>query len=739
MTSVSLSEISFSITKHRDRLDELVKGPGFEPIWFEKLARNHKKAKSFTGNFAVTYHFQAKGHGGKVKDFGIRMWHSKVSTDDLKRYRKLNPELESLNRKSPDYIRFTPMELFEPSENGFLVKGVRHPCLKMEWCGEEKAPAANLDVFIDRIMKDNTLTFQQKQVIFRQIKQRILETGELLHTSKCSHGDLSSGNIMLSQKNDGSIKVHIIDFDSFYSDKLSDLSPSAIGHEDWQHPGYISGKLDLFGLKSDYCSLLCLVITLEGLATNLDLYDQYSPPSQDGSGILIRKKDLLDPDHSPVLRKMLDENQSLLTTYIDDLTTLLKMSEVSNIKRPKSLSLYGQVARPVVNVMIKNHVPAPVTKKVEKSWHLRKKIESEEDLVSALDGGATQAQICKALNNRKFQKKFNKNSMLKFWTIVVEHFGGINNCEDVVQEQYVWALDRAGEKKKSNELADELYALNPSNANIGYIIFKRLKNKKKWKELLQITTKALDFSPTNVNINILHSTAKLHIEKISVAEAFGDSRVRTNDDWRVLSEIIQMCRFFRGDEELCLEVFPLLIDSLNDKKVIRQVERKNNILFQAIMNFLSMGCRFNYTTLADCISLINIDAIRMCKNLSRDWKKSVIKFIALSDSNPSVKGRIGKSPDEIYHLIEILSNLAIWGTGDPDTDLCEELQYLIYSFEWLSSDDLPVAASFDTSFHNDAMIVWNLLDDNWYFSKDRLKKWESRLGNIWVKEDEQSP
>ena len=122
-----------------------------------------------------------------------------------------------------------------------------------------------------------------------------------------------------------------------------------------------------------------------------------------------------------------------------------------------------------------------------------------------------------------------------------------------------------------------------------------------------------------------------------------------------------------------------------------------------------------------------------------NWKKNVQDFIEFAGDNPDMKGRIGKSPDEIYHLIEILSNLAIWGTGDPDTDLCEELQYLIYSFEWLSSDDLPVAASFDTSFHNDAMIVWNLLDDNWYFSKDRLKKWESRLGNIWVKEDEQSP
>jgi len=727
MTSVSLSEISFSITKNKDKLEELVKGPGFEPIWFEKLQRNPKKAKSFTGNFAVTYHFRGKGHGGRVTDFGIRMWHSRVSTDDLKRYRKLNPELESLNRKSPDYIRFTPMELFEPNEHGFLIKDDRYPCLKMEW-----QKAENLDVFIDQIMKDHTIPSPQKQAMFRQIKQRILETGEVLHTSKCSHGDLSSGNIMLSQKSDKSIKVHIIDFDSFYSDKLSDLSPSSIGHEDWQHPGYISGKLKLFGLKSDYCSLLCLIITLEGLATDLDLYDQFSPPSQDGSGILIRKKDLLNPDNSPVLRKMLDHHQSLLTTYIDDLTTLLQISDSSKIKRPKSLSLSGQVARPVVNVMIKNYVPAPVTKKAEKSWHLRKKIESEEDLVEALDGGSTQTQICKVLNNRQFQKKFNKKSMLKFWSTVVEHFGGINNCEDEIQSQYVWALAKAGERKRADDLADVLYAINPSNANIGQRLFDRLKLRKKWNELLKITSQALDFSPTNVNINILHSTAKLYVEKTSVTEAFGDSRVRTNDDWRVLSEMIQICsQSMYNDEELCTEIFPILMDSLNEKEVIRQVQRKDDVLYKAIFNFLVMGSRFKSTSLNNCISMINLKAIKMCKKLPNKWQENVKRFIKLAEVNQDMAGRDGKSPDEIYHLIEILSNLAIWGTGDPDTELCTELQQLIYNYEWLSTDDLPVAASFDTSFPNDAMIVWNQLDNKWYFSKNRLEKWESNSGNIW--------
>ena len=317
-----------------------------------------------------------------MKDFGIRMWHSKVKDDDLKRYRLLNRELESLNKASPSYIRFAPMVLCEPEEYGFLVKGNRHPCLKMEW-----QDAENFDVFINNIMRDGNLKFDAKKELFRQTKQKILELANILDKTRCSHGDLSSGNIMLSQdKKDGSIKIHVIDFDSFYSESLSNLQPSSIGHEDWQHPGYISNKLDLFGLQSDYCPLLCLIITLEALATDTGLYDQFAPPSQDGSGILLRKKDLTKPGSSPALRAMLDLNNSLLNTYIDDLKTLLDCDERRKVKRPLSLSINQQKSRPTVTAMVSKHQPKQKANRSEKSWNLRKRIESKSDLINALEG-----------------------------------------------------------------------------------------------------------------------------------------------------------------------------------------------------------------------------------------------------------------------------------------------------------------------------------------------------------------
>ena len=727
--SVSLSNISYSIRKNLDDLSNLVKAPEFEPVWIATLTSGSKKRpKSYTGNFAVTYHFQSKGHGGKVKDFGIRMWHSNVKDDDLKRYRLLNRELEGLNKASPNYIRFAPMVLCEPEEYGFLVKGKRHPCLKMEW-----QEAENFDVFINNIMKDVKLKFNTKKELFRQTKQKILELATILDNKRCSHGDLSSGNIMLSQnEKDGSIKIHVIDFDSFYSQSLSNLQPSSVGHEDWQHPGYISNKLDLFGLKSDYCPLLCLIITLEALATDPDLYDQFAPPSQDGSGILLRKKDLTKPESSPALRAMLDLNNSLLNTYIDDLKTLLDHDAALKMKRPVSISISKQSSRPTVTAMVNKHQPKQKTNRSEKSWNLRKRIESKSDLVNALEGGAAQMTIVRALNNYKFKKRFNDNSMLDFYEIAINHYGGLDSCEDSLQTQYVWALNNASQKEKANQLANELFTANPSNPDIGFLVFNRLRRQKKWPELFELTSQAIDLTPSNVHVNIFHSTALLNLNKSSVDEAFADSRVRTNDNWRLMCEIIKLCsRFKHADEDLSIEAFEILMGSLNDEKVLKQISLKpNNPLFSSIISFLSSATRFKETKLPESILMLNLDAIRLCKRLPQNWSKQLTSdFVEnATDHINDFKGFSSVSQEYKYDLIKIISNLSIWGLGEADHVLSLELQKMIYSFEWETEDGLAVAASFDVN-DNDAMIVW--INENWYLSKDRATVWSSRIGNIW--------
>ena len=726
MSSLSLSQIAFSITKHRERLSELIKGDHFEPIWFEKLKNNPKKAKSFTGNFAVTFHFKSES-GGKSKDYGIRLWHSKVKEDDLKRYRKLNRELEKLNRASPSYIRFAPMELFEPPRNGFLVKGVRHPCLRMEW-----QDAENLDIFIDRIMKDRELNRVQKANILRDIKQKIIETGALLHNQRCAHGDLSSGNLMLSQKKDGSIMIHVIDFDSFYSEELSDLAPSSIGHEDWQHPKYINGNLDLFGPPSDYCALLCLMITLESLATENGLYDQFSPPAQDGSGILIRKKDLLNPEKSPLFKEIIDLNNSLLTSHLDDLKIFVKNTDKRKIKRPKSLEVSSsKVARPPISSLISERKTSASKKVKQKSWQIRKNIESENDLIVALENGATQMTIYKALSSKKFQRKFSSKSILKFYEIVIQHFGGLAECEEDIQTQYVWALRKGGNREKSKGIAEQLYEANPGNANIAQIIFTDLRRDKNWKKLLEVTSKTLDLTPTNVNVNIFHSHAMMRAGKgLTVSEAFADSRVRCNEDWRILCEIINTTYYNKkkSEEDVIVECMELIIEASKEKDFQRMVTNKKDLLAHTILSYCLEISKYS-SKMSELLLKINPATLIMCKQLPEGWEKKVTMFINYASEDLSMKGMEGKSQPEIYQLCEILVSLTMFGTGDPPLNLVQGMQQMVANFEWNSSDLLAIGLNFGPTYcPEEAMIVFT--SQGWLYSKQRTP-WQGTIGNIW--------
>ena len=727
MTSLSLSQISFSITKHLADLEELVRAPGFTPTWFEKLNGQPRRAKSFTGNFAVTYHFRGTTGGGKQKDFGIRLWHSKIHEHDLERYRKLGGELQNLNKKSPSHIRFTPMELLEPEEHGFFVKGKRHPCLKMEW-----QDAENLDVFVDKIMKDRNIRPNEKANALREIKQKIIETGEVLRANRCSHGDLSSGNIMISQnEKTNSFSVHIVDFDSFYSQALSTLKPSSLGHQDWQHPKYISNQMNLYGLEADYCPLLCLIITLEALATDIHLYDQFSPPAQDGSGILIRRKDLVNPNQSPVFNEIEDLGNSLLTSHVDDLKTLLKTQSKAQMKLPDSLMKSSTgVSRPSLQRKVQTKEKP---KKRAKSWSLRKKIESETDLLEALEQGATQMVILKAITNRNFRKRFNHASMLKFYETITQHFGGLENCEEEVQSQYVWALKNSGQADEALQIAMTLLDENPGNPNIGYMVFQDLSRNKKWAELLEKTTTSLDLQPTNVNINIFHSTALTHLEYDGDVEAaFADARIRTNDNWQLLCGALTVRNNVKYKPEYLGEIMTALMELSTTEKFRNEIMLRNKIksFSHALIEFVVRSGKFP-DNLVELLLKIEPNTMRMCMELPNNWKTTIQHFFRMLEKVEDMRNvDMYLAIEHLSKLAEILSLLCIWGRGEPEPELTNLLQMMIYHFEWQTIDNLGMCLSFDVANQgNDPLIVFN--NDRWTYQGDRTKTWSANYGNIF--------
>ena len=101
---------------------------GIEIDRFERV-RNGQEPLVYVGNFAATYKMMEKGHKGKSKHIGVRVWHSNVEQSDIERYRLLNRILPKLTQDAPTNVKFCGVKLLEPdNDEGFIVrKGTTGP------------------------------------------------------------------------------------------------------------------------------------------------------------------------------------------------------------------------------------------------------------------------------------------------------------------------------------------------------------------------------------------------------------------------------------------------------------------------------------------------------------------------------------------------------------------------------------------------------------------------------------
>ena len=92
---------------------------GIEIDRFERV-RNGQEPLVYVGNFAATYKMMEKGHKGKSKHIGVRVWHSNVEQSDIERYRLLNRILPKLTQDAPTNVKFCGVKLLEPDNEEAL-------------------------------------------------------------------------------------------------------------------------------------------------------------------------------------------------------------------------------------------------------------------------------------------------------------------------------------------------------------------------------------------------------------------------------------------------------------------------------------------------------------------------------------------------------------------------------------------------------------------------------------------
>ena len=252
--------------------------------------------KVISGGFAGVFQIRKGG-----KSYAARCFLRDVG-DIEKRYKAIK---EFLKRKRiPYFVKF------EYVDQGIMVKGKRHPILKMEWLDGE-----TLGGYVEKNRRDS----QAMEDMAQKFKELV---GELKKRG-ISHCDLHDANIMVVG---GELKM--IDYDAMFVPGLEDFLGSEVGHINYQHP---ERRLEDFGPHVDNFSEWVIYISLLALARRPEVWEELNGGDQ---CLLFRSTDYSDPNRSKAFRALEnipDDNLKLLLDTFKDAIYTYNLADIPSI------------------------------------------------------------------------------------------------------------------------------------------------------------------------------------------------------------------------------------------------------------------------------------------------------------------------------------------------------------------------------------------------------------------------
>lgn len=234
---------------------------------------------AISGGFALTYTISSGG-----KKYAVRCFHRK-SNALVRRYEAISGKISSLN--SPYFLDFQ----FQP--HGIRVEGIYYPVVKMAWAGGE-----TLGEFLEVNRKSSQ--------VMATLSASIESLAVFLEKEKIAHGDLQTGNLMVSG---GGAAVQLIDYDGMFVDEIRELGSAELGHVNFQHPR--RKTTNPFDYTLDRFSLILLWLALEALQIAPSVWDK---SNSDLDAIIFRASDFADPESSSILNMLVGIQQ--LSTHI---------------------------------------------------------------------------------------------------------------------------------------------------------------------------------------------------------------------------------------------------------------------------------------------------------------------------------------------------------------------------------------------------------------------------------------
>ena len=242
-----------------------------------------------SGQFATVFKVKVSGGYKAVRCF------TREVGDRAKRYSAIDEHFNKIKHIQG----INRLASYKYESEGIIVNGRKYPCLFMEW-----VEGNNLDIYIEQIVGNKEALLYLADEWVRLIK--------VLKEAQIAHGDLQHGNIIVSQSG---LKLRLVDFDGMYVPEMNGLRSCELGLPDYQSPlrtyAYFKSNLDNF-------SSLVIYVSILAIAHQPNLWKQFH-----GESLLIKQKDLKDPDNSAFF-KSINSNDARLKKYSDLLKTCCK-------------------------------------------------------------------------------------------------------------------------------------------------------------------------------------------------------------------------------------------------------------------------------------------------------------------------------------------------------------------------------------------------------------------------------
>jgi hypothetical protein len=126
-----------------------------------------------------------------------------------------------------------------------------------------------------------------------------LELSKFLETQRVAHGDIQTGNVMVS----GSGAIQLIDYDGMFVEEIRDIGSCELGQINFQHPERKSKNP--FGPTMDRFSLIALSVAAKALYEDPSLWKK---TNSDLDAIVFRAADFIDPARSTVFSELIGKS-----------------------------------------------------------------------------------------------------------------------------------------------------------------------------------------------------------------------------------------------------------------------------------------------------------------------------------------------------------------------------------------------------------------------------------------------